>query len=505
MEEVLTELEIAEILNTEKYVYLLGTGEYGPVNYPIEISSYEQAVDIFKSGSLIDAYCLFKENNVNAKVIMTKISGSNSSVSLNVYDGANIITNAIRIFSKDANEIFNKTKIIITLDSMVIIYPKELNIESVEFKYEEYKTLYDLSVAINKTNRLECEVFCDEGIETMLSIFPCNVDHNFLSGGISGINYDKNMLYVALNETYNILAGQNIDMLYLCDCYFDDVYDDIGSYGSGLYGSFDYNDGRELLNLTDENGNKCNFYSQLVLFCANQNMSGNITIGVIGFNNIQKINMTDSDVENIIKKYVQLNKIPYEYEKFKHLVMITYGDVYYNYSDTRINFGPAIIGMLSDKYIINSIVNKPFSNSISIYSEFSNSSLKFIDEYNICTIRFSPLKNRVVVFTDSTSSDKEFLHNVCNVRMIQIVMSIIKKQFNKYIGKDVNKLLEQNTILNDIGELLSRLIQLKIINDFVINSILRKEYGNIIFDIDLKGLYMLDFIKTYSGVTVNDK
>ena len=68
-----------------KNIYLIGTAEKGPVNVPTLAVSIEHARAIFgKEGSLVDAYSIIVDTDMDCNVWLVKTSGGHGEAYLNI-------------------------------------------------------------------------------------------------------------------------------------------------------------------------------------------------------------------------------------------------------------------------------------------------------------------------------------------------------------------------------------------------------------------------------------
>ena len=62
-----------------KKIYLLGTAILGPINTPIKANSISHVVSVFGTqGTLVDAYRIIAETNLDCEVYLVKVTGIHS-------------------------------------------------------------------------------------------------------------------------------------------------------------------------------------------------------------------------------------------------------------------------------------------------------------------------------------------------------------------------------------------------------------------------------------------
>ena len=146
---------ILKITKHGKKIYLLGSAEFGPTNEPIKIKSTVGLYNKFgKQGTLIDAFHALKYTSKNNEVYLVKTTGEHATAYLNVniQDGE-IIEDGFTFVSSQSNELFNDVEFIVDVDSITIIFPKELPVATKKYKYADYPTIDSLASAINKDTK----------------------------------------------------------------------------------------------------------------------------------------------------------------------------------------------------------------------------------------------------------------------------------------------------------------------------------------------------------------
>ena len=273
-----------------KKIYLLGTSILGPINTPIKANSLSHVISVFGTeGTLVDAYRIIVETNLDCEVYLVKVTGVHSEAYLNINQpNSSVMMNGFNIKAKHANEKYNDISIILDSDSLFIQYTSQASDDDyiLEYNYNEYLTMHDLSEAINNdTRNLKSDVYsyvnCEPGTPTIGALDSVNPVEIKLTGGDSGLYYNKNMLYNCLEYTYSILEGLDIDIIVPLNASYDDTFtddiDDIDTY-------YDLN--REYLTLKEDD-KYVSYYTQLLSFCKKQMRFGFITHGVMGLNLIE--------------------------------------------------------------------------------------------------------------------------------------------------------------------------------------------------------------------------
>lgn len=502
-----------------KKIFLLGSADFGPVNLPIKVSSASHVKNTFgEKGTLLDAFRVIKESDLDCEVFMVKVTGRHSEAYLNInLPTSKIEENGFYFKSKYANEIYNDIEIIIYEDALYINYPtKELGNYYLQYKYNItdengddvldddgnliYKTLYDLAEEINEDTRLMnsqvyCYLSCDPETMANTALVGVNEETNKLRGGNSGIYYNKNMTYNCLSDTYNILEGREIDIIVPIDCYYDDTFTD---EKEKLEEFFDLE--REYLTLKDNNNEYLSYYEQLLEFCRRQLRFGFITHGIMGMNP-NKDTFLDQDKYYLKLQYLKkLNNKNKFYDKYRQLISICVGDMYTTYGTRIYNSYILYATLIASIQISENTTNKPLPDSFTVYNDFDNFSLAKIRELGFTGFRYSVLKKAPVVSSGVTTSDDPNFKYLCNIRMCQLVMTRVNKLLSQYIGENINSRIIIKQLEGKLIDLLTKLINDNVLSGFSVNSLTIQKMGHLLLDLSFKTVYMTESIRAYAGL-----
>ncbi len=500
-------------------IYLLGTSDLGPVNTPVKIQSASHVKHTFgEQGTLLDAYRVIKESDFDCDVYMVKVSGMHSELYLDInVAGGGIITNGFYMKAKSANEMYDNVEFIIDTDAVYINYTTdEIGNYTLEYKYhleDEYgnpvydkdgnlifKTLYDLVEEINEdTRNLVSEVYCyancEPGVMANTALVGVNLRDNMLSGGNSGLYYNKNMLFNCLGDTYGILEGRDIDLIIPLECYYDDTWTS-DEDALSLYYNFD----REYLTLS-EDGEWVSYYKQLLEFCKRQMRFGYMTHGIMGLNKLDDPFIDQEAYYEKLRYFNKINKDDKEYDKYRQLVSVCVGDLYSTYG-TRVNNGYiAYASLVANLNITKNTTNEPLPDSFTTFIDFDQRMLNKLKDLGYTTFRYSVLKKTVVCANGVTTSDDKNFKYFCNMRMCQLTMCRVRELLMSYIGENINTLIETREIEQSVINLMNQLVVAKVLTGFGINSISNPNTGHLMLDISFKTQYMLEMIPAYSGLT----
>jgi len=496
-----------------KRIYILGSAEFGPTNEPILIKSTAGLYNKFgKQGTLINAFHALKYTNKASKVYLVKTTGEHATAYLNVniQDGE-IIENGFTLVSSQSNELFNDIKVLVDIDKITLIFPKDLSTNNIEYLYQDYPTLEKLTNAINKDTKQKRSyvyAYCTVELSTPTkhALFSCNATEVFMYGGQCGLNYSKNLLYNCLTNTYNILESHDIDIVIPVDAFLDDIYPDDSKNAPYLYNKTYYQSSKDYLT-EDFTGRQLSFMNQLLQFCIVQLNFGMVTTGIMGFNPGYKLwSNYLSEADDIAKMYMAC----YEYNLsccqntfYAFMISVVAGDIRYNKGTITDNGYFAYAALCANTIITTGTTNLPVSNNVSLYQEFSENVLKELADMGIVTFRHSPLYDRVVVYDGITASpENENLKLYCNVRMIQLCMSYINRLFQFYVGYNIIMLIKNNTIIDDLNNILTYLSAKGIITSYDFTIVPFYAKGEIKVYLNFMTQYMVKAVQLCSVINV---
>jgi len=502
-----------------KKIYLIGSAEYGPTNEPIKIKSTTGLYNKFgKAGTLIDAFHAIKYTTQNNEVYCVKTTGEHSIAYLNVniLEGE-IIPNAFILRAAESNEFYNDIKISLDTDSLTIIFPDDMNVpeHQITYDFNEYYNIELLANAINKDTKnkksiIQANYSVESSTKTKDAFYVCNPDVVSLYGGQCGLGYTKNLLYTCLERTYDALESLPIDIIIPVDAFLDDLYPDDSEDKQYQYNMKYYQSTKDYLT-PDTFGNMRSFMNQLIEFCINQLNFGCVTTGILGFN---PVNSWTSDYlyesDYIVEMYVhclEYNRSLCLNPAYSFLVSCVAGDIGYN-QNTIIDNGYLAYGAFNASIQINSgNTNIKMSDNIRLYNEFSEDTLSYLADNGIVTFRHSPLYNSVVVYNGITATLKKDsqLRLYCNVRMIQMCISYLNRLFQFYIGLDFQRLIKENVIDDNIGNILNILISREIINNYHYTLDPNYNNGTLTVNLDLLTNYMTESIKVSSVINISSE
>lgn len=482
-------------------IYLLGTAEKGPVNVPVLGKSLAYIKTIFGSvGSLIDAYMMIEDSDIPCNVYLVKTAGSHAELYLNVInDGGEIIENGFYIKSRHASEDSNNIEVYLDDNVITFTYPFELGGNVLSYELNKYKTLHDLAASINEDTKLLngevfCSAFCEPHVSCEFTLSPVNPTDLKLVGGSSGLNYNKNMMYNSLSVTYSVLEGFPTDIIVPLECYFDDTFTDDLSYLDSYSFDKDYI-------MLKSNGEYLSFYKQLIDFCRLQMQSSIITHGVMGMCEMEEYDIDENKLIQRLNVFNKVNNLPQDYERYSHMVSVTSMDLYSMYGTIVTNSYVAYSVLLASTKISETTTNKNLPSSFVLYNVFEQEVLSEISKMGYVCFRNSPLTNNVHVVNGVTKSKDESLKYLCNVRASQIVMKNIRSGLSKYIGKNIDQLIESGDINQDMHSIMSNLNERGLIKGYSALNIVKKSDSHLMLDVSFSTKYMVEDLKSYTGLS----
>ena len=512
-----SKLDIDTLINDKLSIYgkticLLGTSDFGETNNPILIKSIAQLYGTFGTkGTLIDAFKLIKEYANDINILCCKVSGTYSATCLNInIENDNVVQNAFVIRSINSNEIYNDISITLLPDGISFDFPEKLKTKSVTYLYKDYPTFKSLIDKIdydteNGLNHVTCRCTVDEDINIVGALDTVNQTITYLYGGNSGLTISKNNLYYCLKDTLKILEGYPVDIIVPLNAYIDDLELDDSLYGVSKYGDNSYLDTTDKLRVK-ENNQKVSYYDLLLEYCINQLNFGIITLGVMGYNKTpdKYINENiDNYVNDVLISMLKENQIKPIFEDYRQLISVIGGDIISSNQLENINGYILYSAMLADINTIDTPCNKQCKDDIYIFNEFNNEQLLKLSENGIVAFRHSPLKDSTVCSSCVTTCLKDDFKYIQNVRMIQCAVSCIYTIIDQCIGENIYYLMKDNLLRNYIASGLNILLSKNIISKYKL-SLKQTNRNDIKIDLDLKTMYMIDFIKAEGYIEIGD-
>jgi hypothetical protein len=447
-------------------LFLLGTSEDGPYMQPTLIRNKTQARSTYgddSKGTLVKAFDEAYDRNEDISIYLMRITGKSATLDIEGFlspDQGNP-QYGLRLWSVYAGERYNDTQVQIRYDDetqtniFYIITPTE----EIAYELHPYITLGAFVKTLNEDCRLGRHRIMgttdypenDFGpVEAWLYREPVS-----LSGGESGINATRDELWLACDLAYRILQGRQIDIVVPVGMYVDDVHPAY-LYGQGVYGSAYYSSTSDYLSLVDtENNNKVvSYHEQLIDFCREQMRLGYMTHGVIGMRPYAVVPENVTNDDSYIKRLGESTSFRdrhgfLEYAQGQwfdkgYYVTVVSQELIFNrgttseyYTNGASRYGAILTGHF------NSTTNMKLGDDVSLRYELSPETMAELSKLGIVSFRNS-VRHGLVVHSGVTASNPETeLHNVANVRMVQITLAYLNEAtelvYESYYDHDMRR------------------------------------------------------------------
>lgn len=297
-------------------VFFLGRAKDGPLRTPVRITSYDKAVKLFGADSdMVEAYLVASTTSPTNNYYLVRVSGEYAKATMqytssrpvvfrSVYAGDKY--NGITVSVEDAASIDSAGRPI-TRKALRISPSPALAAEgkgTLVYFLDMFESCGHLIERVNTDTDLgigTVYILCDLDVEPTYTLPYFSMT---LSGGADGCDLSKNQLYEALEQTYEVLLGREVDVVCPLGAYFDDVQ--VPSvYGYAPYGQSQYMDDGNCLTLTNDQGNYVTFHGQLARFCRQQQRFGNMSLGVIGMKPVKDVSRIGSWPINYVVNIAQ--------------------------------------------------------------------------------------------------------------------------------------------------------------------------------------------------------
>lgn len=486
-------------------IYLLGSAEKGPVNYPVHITSIDTAKRIFgTNGSLIDGASQVVDMQVPCNLWLVKTTGRHSEVKLNVLlENGDIIKGGLIFRSRHADDICNNIEVFLD-DRYLSFKLTGYKCEEVVYDLSKYTLLKELVDDINNdTRKLNNEIVCilNCPYETVLefALTPVNDSYFKMSGGKSGLFCNKNEMFFSLQNTYATLEGQFTDIVVPLNAYYDDTYTEDSNYVHILECNKDYLKVKNKLTETYES-----FYKQLITFCVQQMQHGFITHGILDTTPRARYKRKIENLPQSLSALKNINELDKDLEKYNMMVSVCFSDVWDNYG-THITSGAVPYAtILASTDVTESTTNKRMSNKFLVVDKYSNDILNTISTNGFVCFRYSPLHHLTTVHSGVTLCNNSNFRYIANIRTFQVVAKHFRTFLYKYIGSNIEDLVHSGVLEEQIMFMLQELIQLGLIHSVKTVLVNITEYNHIVIDLDIVSIHTLEAIRISNGICINN-
>jgi len=287
-------------------------------------------------------------------------------------------------------------------------------------------------------------------------------------GGEDGVDVSRDDLYIALDEALNLLLGRSIDTIIPAGMYVDDVHP-VAMYGGAVYGSSLYASTDDYLQLVDQlnEDHVVSYHERLIEFCRGQMELGYVSHGVIGLRTIKNLTDTIEYDNSYIHRLVTATAFRDRYGLMEYIngrwldkgqyISIVSSEVLYNegeddeYYD---NGAVAYAALLTGRY--DTTTNMKIAIPALRY-ELSDESIADLSKLGVVTFRDSP-RNGLVVASGVTAAHWESeLHDIANVRMIQLTIAhmndVILKIYEAELDPAIRRMYTEDKVKNRLSQL----------------------------------------------------
>lgn len=465
-----------------KNLYILGTSEDGPYMHPTLIADPTEAETRFGSedkGDLVRAFKEAYEINQEISIYLMRITGKSATLNIGGFlteeqalDGdARWTDEALSFYTTHAGERYNDIRVVLETTPMPDMYLLRLiTPEGDNFVYNlsDYENIGHLTRAINQDCRsglhpmLVSSELPDAPVEIFFPNFEYDEDTSITESlgrafeeGEDGLDVTKNDLYIALDQAYELLKGRQIDILTVPGARVDDVYpkaiytsDKVEN--SAYYALDTYAANRDYLDLLDTlaDNQAVSFQDQMINFCKEQMALGYMTHGVMGFNSMEKI--PDIHVRDdsyilqliataIVKDRYGLNELKgNDYIDKGYFVSLVFSDVIFNkglFNEYYTNAATTYAAIMTGYF--DTTTNAKLPETVTLRYEISDSTMAELARYGVVSYRDSVRHGLVVNSGVTASLWTHELHNVANLRMVQLTIGFINDAVDSLYANDV--------------------------------------------------------------------
>ena len=490
-----------------KTIYLLGTAEKGPVMEPVLMTSITGVANSFgDTGSLVSAFRQMASHTHDCQIVGVKVAGRHARLALDVsLKGEELVREeAFILTSKDAYSLANKIMVKLTAETLAFYFPIEMGGGGRIYVLNQFEVLGMLMRAINEDtqnglNHVWASTTLDQNTPIEYALFPCNADAQTLYGGDSGVAASKNDLYLGMAEAYDLFESAPFDIIVPLGAFLDDVYPQ-SYYGDVLYLSgIGYTAEREYLSVPN-----ATFHGRLADFCLKQQKYGIPTHGVLGMNRLSEnktlANLDAYAIESYVDATPAGTRSGFKNSNDGFCLSCIIGDL--AYPDGAVY--PAYVayalqlGMVS---VAQSTTNQTIGDGIVPCELFDGDMLTALANRGLTAYRYSPLSGTVVASGVTMGLVGSDFHYICNVRMIQLVLSYVRQQLGKFIGEDIGELESTDAVGDAMRDLFDYMKTNAIIKDGNWQTAIDKASGVLDVAINLRTLFMVESVSGSVGAS----
>lgn len=465
--------------NPGKTLFLLGQAKDGPINTPIPIRSLTEAKKVFgpeEEGDLVRAYN-HASRVAGITTYMMRISGEYAKGILLGSIEEQVLP-VVKLRSIHGGENYNSIKMYIqpvphngaTTSALIIESPADKQKPHLAYLLHEYTTIQELVLTINADARNN-DGFVYATSEYSYADISCLDGHNtiptYLTEGLDGINLSKDDLYLALDASYSILEGREVDIIHPVSACFDDTHP-VSFYGSGVYGSAVYATDKYLTLVDTERGNRIvTFHEQLIEFCRSQERFGIMTHGVLAMNERTLSQMNPFHISRIIRatglegRYGLIDYSQGNWYDKGYFISIFSHDFVYDKdtaSEHYHNGAATYASMVASLSLTETTTNRPLPEGVTLRYELSNEEIKDLAALGIVTARESISKGPVIANGVTAGLAALPMHLITNVKIVQHAIYLANYAVSELIGETSIPVITDKEIERRIDTALSTLV-----------------------------------------------
>lgn len=503
-----------------KTLYILGEASYGPTNQPVNVTGKDQCLQEFGDGKLSEAWNeAFQIVGDNANIYLVRVNGTPSVVTIRAVTSRGRVYEALKITSYHSGSEWNDMCFIVGDEYITIQNPDSIG-GNVVLYYESYPTMYAMAEAINyafETGMIAARAYCTEQfapVEEIKEYYSDSLWEPFyFYEGEDELHLTKNELHEKLEMTYNILIGQQIDIITVVGCYFDDI-SPLAYYGDTKYSKLFYSRNRDYLQLPHETKQDmpATFHGQLIRFCQSQMTQAVMTHAVMPFNplqNVEEIMGQDSYFMKAINTTCLADRhdlsiqTDTETKDFGRYLSLTLGEFMYKDMKDKFYYNNGYIGyaaMLASNLSSESTTNMTIPGISRLRYHLEDKEAEYLSKLGVVTFRKSILKDAIVVTNGVTAAMSTTpYHVVSNVRMVQLIMCAFNKTMAQYVGEDVDKLKKSGAMKKEVDRLVEQVKSENVAKDLKVDLIISND-GIALLDISVLCNYSIEYVSASTHV-----
>ena len=507
-------------LNPGKTLFLLGQAKDGPINTPVPVSSRQEAERIFQFGNLIDAYRQV-EGVSGITVYLMRITGEYARLSLlGEVDGE--IVPILHCRSIYGGEVYNHIHIYVgTVERNGASHPALIvespidSISGLSYVLEDYENLQELVYDINHDARLKKGLIYASTNYPLLdpsSLIEHNGTPTPMAGGDDGLNVTKDELYMALDVSYSILEGREVDVICPFPARFDDTHpvyfygSSASVYGKATYASDDY----LALVDTEHPDRYVTFHEQLIDFCRAQERFGIITHGVIGLREIaQPERMQPFYISRLVNatafrdRYGMVEYTDGHWIDKGHYISIFAQDLVFDpeTEQEQVANGCALYAALIASLNSNeTTTNRPLPENISLRFELTPEEMQDLTYLGVVTVRPSVKHGLVIANGVTAGLPQSDLHYIGNIRMVQFAMHALNRVLEEQVGEPFVPVVTLKELDRKVSDTLKHLIQTQILKDYQYELKFEPDTYTLNVSVYLMPRYSTEFVSAQTSI-----